>query len=390
MEFRKNRVPISRARAAAPLLSLLVVIPACSADVESDAMAATEDRVEDERPAEIVRDPVLVRVEPVKVAPIEHKLEVTATVESLDVVDVIPERAEPVLEILVEEGDRVEKDQPLALLRTDVCQLGLAEAQVRLQEARDDLAQSRRDYDRDQALAKDQDGNVPLITTRELETSAQNVVVKETAFEAAQVAVDRAQFDLNQCTLRSPIAGTITARDVSPGDYATVGQRAFQVTDLSAPKAIFFRPQRELAMLSPGQRLEATSEAMPGVTITGSIERVSPTIDARSGTVKVTAALDADNVTIPTGILVRIVLVLDRHEQALLIPKRALLYEGRRPYCFVARNGEAVRVEITPGFEDPDSLEALPGENCVLPEDQVVVVGADRLTTGDPVELAEE
>lgn len=336
------------------------------------------------------KEPVLVRTGPLERRAIERVLETTADVVSLDVVDVFPERTQPVVELLVEEGDQVEPGQVLARLRDDLERLALAEAEVRLREAENAQAKARADHARNEALmARSDSSPTSLISERDFETSKMTLLTAETTRESAAVALDRARFELGQTVIRAPIGGSVGLREISLGDTANPSQRAFQLVDDRRPKAIFYRPQRELAELRVGQTLTATCEALPGVAIQGRIERIAPTVDAASGTVKVTAALAAER-AIPIGVLARLRLVLDRHDDALLVPKKALLYEADRPYCFVVREERAVRVDLCGGFEEADCLEALPGgEQCLLAEDQVVLVGADRLADGDPVELAE-
>ena len=376
------------------VLTALLLAATLSSCLRSPA-AATEAKPEAaETPAEAAeeatREAVLVRARPVEQRTIVRTLEATANVESLDVVDVFPERTQPVLEILVEEGDEVAPGQVLARLRDKVEQLALAEMKVRLQEASDEWGQAKRDYERNKSLAEQAQGATRLISEREVEASQMAVVTAETAHKAAEVAVDRAEFDLSQCTITAPIAGTVSAREISLGDMANPAMRAFEIVDQSQPKAIFYRPQRELSELHVGQKLTATCEALPGAQITGAIERISPTVDADSGTVKVTAALvSPPGQPIPIGVLARLELELDRHVDALLVPKRALLFEGDRTSCFVVRDGAAVRVELAPGFEEPDFLEALPSPDGLRADDLVIVVGMDRLKDGDPVELAE-
>jgi membrane fusion protein (multidrug efflux system) len=334
------------------------------------------------------KEPVLVRVRPLARGPIEHRLEATANVESLDVVDVVSERAEPVARVQVEEGDQVAAGQALAELRADQVQLVLMEVAVRLNETRSQMQQAERDYQRNLRLWEEGGDSGRLIAEQTVETSRQVRDVAKTAHETAQVAHDRAKWDEARCTLRSPIAGTVTARDISVGDMAVIGQRAFQITDLSRPKVVFYRPQRELALLREQQRLVATSEALPGVQIRGLIERVSPIVDAATGTVKVVAALEPDGRVLPAGILMRLVVILERREGATLVPKEALLHEGGGAHVFVVREGVARRVEIEPGFEDAQHLEAL---GPALQEgDLLIVVGADRLADGDPVEVTGE
>jgi len=336
------------------------------------------------------RRATLVRVAPLEVRDIARRLETTATVESLDVVDVMPERSERVDAVHVEEGDRVEAGAMLASLRDDDARLAVAEAEVAVEQTRNAMEQAQRDHARNERLAESSlSSGRTLVSTSDLEASQQALDAATTSLHSAEVALSRAELALAQCVLRAPIAGTVTARDLSVGDMATVGVRAFQVVDLSRPKVVFYRPQRELPLLQVGQELVAESEALPAVVIRGQIERIAPMVDQATGTVKVVAALDAGETVLPPGVLVEIVLELDRHENALLVPKRALIFEGRMVSCFVVRDGIARRVAIEPGYEDGEVLEAV-GATDLHAGDVVVVVGADRLADGDPVERAAE
>jgi len=358
--------------------------PAAEA-AETDGQAAAEGASKD------AKESILVRVGAIEQRAVVRMLEATADVVSLDVVDVFPERTQPVVEMAVEEGDRVDRGQVLARLRDDLEQLAVSEAKVRLLEAENEYERAKTDHDRDVSLMESsKELETSLISEREFEATKMALVTATTARESAKVALDRAEYDLRQTLILAPIAGTVALRELSLGDMANPASRAFQLVDDSRPKAIFHRPQRELAVLEVGQELIASCEALPGAELRGRVERIAPTVDSESGTVKVTAALEADQ-PIPIGVLVKLELILDRHDDALMVPKKALLYEGEQTYCFVVRDGKAVRATIQCGFEEPDSMEALGGEDCLLrPDDQVVLVGADRLADGDPVELAED
>lgn len=347
-------------------------------DSNSPETPATEESTPRER----------VRVMPLLREDIQLALDAVANVESLDVVDVVPERAEPVHEILVEEGDEVQEGQVLARLRDRIAKLAVREAEVRVLEAENELARAERDHKRNLQLAEGPDG-ASLLSDRDLETSLTAKLAAETALESAQVALDQAQVDLDRCTLYSPITGTVTARELSVGDLTQVGTRAFEVTDLAHPRVIFYRPQSEIGRLKVGQKLTATSEAYPGLAIDGVIERVSPVVDSESGTVKVTATLSPlEGIPMPTGLLLRVRLVLDEHPQALLVPKRALIFEQDRVLVYAIRDGKAVEIELVPGFENPEYLEHL-GEG-LADDDVVVTVGQDRLEDGEEVEVLPE
>jgi membrane fusion protein, multidrug efflux system len=329
-----------------------------------------------------------VRTMPVERNTIELALDAVANVESLDVVDVMAERAEPVIEILVEEGDQVKKGQVIARLRDRVASLAVRDAEVRVREAENEYKRATRDNDRNKQLAVRPDGT-SLLSERDLENSEQAMLAAGTALESAQVALDQARLDFDRCTLLAPIDGTVTARDISLGDQTVVGQRAFQVADLARPRVIFYRPQGEIGQLKIGQLLVANSAALPPGGIKGQIERIAPVVDAQSGTVKVTAILNPSaEMTLPTGLLVRLRLVLDSHPDAILIPKRGVIYDDDRMLIFAVRDGKAVQVVLQPGFENPTHIEHLGDE--ITEADFIVTVGQDRLDDGEAVEVLAE
>ncbi len=321
---------------------------------------------------------------------VSKSLMAVADVISLDEVDVFPERTQPVIEIKVEEGDKVNKGQVLALLRNDVESLAVAEAEVRVTEAENEFQRSERDHQRNLSLMESEAvGATRLISQRELETSRQAVVTARTAWEAAKVSRDRSQLELQQTIMLAPIAGTVASREISLGDMANPSTRAFHLVDNSKPRAVFYRPQRELADLKVGQLFTASCEALPGRLLTGKIERIAPVVDVASGTVKITGALDTDRGEIPIGVLIRLELVLEVHPNALMVPKKAILFEGRELFAYVVRDGIAHKIRIDGGFEEVDSIEALASGDALEAGEQLVVVGADRLEDGDAVELAE-
>jgi len=351
-------------------------------DATDESSAVEVDEVNPEKEA------VLVRASSLTLGTVSKVLEARANVMSMDVVDLMPECAEPVIEVLVEEGDLVTAGQVLARLRDANAKLAVAEADVRLMETQQAMDQAQREFERDQKLMES-GGPTGVLSDRVFETSRQTRDASKTAHQTAVVARDKALLELAKCELISPISGTISVRDISVGDMATVGVRAFEITDQTNPKVVLYRPQRELIDLHIGQRLSATSDALPGYSVEGYIERIAPTVDLTTGTVKVTAALEPGERLIPIGILAKLVLVLDTHEDVLLIPKKALIHEGNQVYCYVVRDGHALRIDITQGFENEDMVEAAEGTDLTL-DDVVVVVGADRIGEGDPVELADE
>jgi membrane fusion protein, multidrug efflux system len=389
-----SKLPLNRYAWAGLLLPLLGSGISCGppeVDGAQESAAPAESNESgnaDESEANQSSSAKRVRVETILVDTIERSLEAVANIESLDVVDVLPERSEPIVRVLVEEGDRVSKGQVLAECRNRVAKLACEEARVRVTEATNEVTRTERDYLRNRQLADRPDGP-SLLSKRDLENSEQAQLTARTALQSAQVGLDQALLDLERCSLIAPIDGTVTLRDISTGDQTVIGQRAFQVADLDHPRVIFYRPQSEFGLLEVGQKLSATSEAFLGRTIHGSIERIAPIVDSESGTIKVTARLETEGQDpLPNGLLVRLRLVLESRVGAILVPKQALNFEGDTVYIFLVDNDVAKRFELETGLENPTHIQVMNAGFDA--EQQVVVVGQDSLADGDKVEILAE
>jgi RND family efflux transporter MFP subunit len=363
---------------------LLLAFAACARPADSTSPEQQESPPTPDAAAENAK---LVRTAEVGSGTAVNMLEVTSNVESLDIVDVMPEKSEPVVAIFVEEGDQVKAGQLLATLRSSQAQLSVNEAMVKVAESQIALAQAQREYERDKRLVGE-NGKTAVLSQRDLETRLQTYETAKTTLQAAELAQQTAELSLSQCNIVSPIDGTITIRDISIGDMAASGTRVFQVIDLSSPRVIMNRPQRELSALRVGQKLTATSDALPGMVINGEIERISPAVDLTTGTIKVTAKLNPEQ-QIPNGVLVRIDLTLDSHPNATMLDKRALLNEGDKIFAFVVKDGVASKVQVFQGFSSEDKIE-IDERTPINVGDLVVVVGADKLKNGDKITIAEE
>ena len=88
------------------------------------------------------------------------------------------------------------------------------------------------------------------------------------------------------------------------------------------------------------------------------------------------------------GMLLRVRIVTERHPDALVVPKRALLREGDSYFVFVAEGDRARKIQVEEGFSDDDDVEVLPiGDAPLVPGADIVVVDGD-LEDGDGIEAS--
>jgi RND family efflux transporter MFP subunit len=435
----ETRAPSTRPAAFARRLAAVAVVgltlAACSRSsaTEDPNVKSAESRTS------ALADRVRVRVENPSRDTIASYLETTCHVEAIREADLYTKATGVVRKLLCEEGDAVKDGQVLAVLDQVEVNINLKQAEIELEEsaraveeaelahdeaqkkeslATIDAAQAKRDYDRDAKLSTSGDeAGLRILAPKVVEASKLAWDRAENAWQVAQFAVRKAELAvkasetnktkaawavelakvrLADTEIKAPFAGVVSMRGVKVGETATTQTRVFRVTDLDNLQTVFHRPQRDLRVLGRGgQDVVATSEAVPldpdsnaPRVFEGHVERISPVVDPQSGSFKVTASLKNPGQWLRPGILVRVKVTLGRRENAFLIPKRARVLDGERPYVFVIRDGKTVRIPIDEGFSDDHRVEVRNvREDGLHADDQVVVVASVDLKEGIKVQL---
>jgi membrane fusion protein (multidrug efflux system) len=132
-------------------------------------------------------------------------------------------------------------------------------------------------------------------------------------------------------------------------------------------------------------------DALPGQGFTGTIDRVSPVVDAGSGTFRVTVAFAGDT-GLRAGMFGRVDVVYDRRNDVLTVPRSALLQDQGEAAVFTVRDNKAVRVPVQLGYVNGEVAEVREG----LREGEVVVTtgkvavreGSDLQVLNPPDEAA--
>src|SRR5690606_24600558 len=119
-------------------------------------------------------------------------------------------------------------------------------------------------------------------------------------------------------------------------------------------------PERELATLKTGLPVELQVDALPGKTFAGKVDRVSPVVDAGSGTFRVISQFTNDGQLQP-GMFGRLRIDYDRRANALVIPRAALMEDDAKPTVFVVRDGKAQRVSLETGHVEGAWVEVRKG-----------------------------
>lgn len=288
----------------------------------------------------------------------------TATLEPQAESQVVAKTSGVALEVLVEEGQTVRAGQPLVRLDADRARLQAAQsaAQLRKLEA---------NHERARQLAAQQ-----MVSANDLDQLRFDL-------ENARATNRLANLELAYTTVEAPISGVIASRDIKAGNFVQINSPIFRIVDSSRLEATLNVPEREIAKLKPGQVVELSADALPGKRFSGVVDRVSPVVDAGSGTFRVVAAFAGDGGLQP-GMFTRLSINYDQRADALVVPRAALLEDGGEPALYVVEDGKASRVTVELGYADGGWVEVRRG---VQAGDRVVVAGKAALREGSVVQV---
>ena len=202
------------------------------------------------------------------------------------------------------------------------------------------------------------------------------------------IALDRSRQQLADTEVRSPITGIVGERSVNRGATISANTRLFHVLDLDPLLAVIHIPAAGRQSLRAGQGVQI--QAAGGVQASGVIDRISPVVEAESGTVKVTVQLDGagtDAGALVPGSFVTVLVPTETRPNAVVVPKRAILLERDQSIVYRVQDGVAVRTPVTVGLSAQDLAEITSGLSA---GDTVVTVGHESLRDGAPVRAAGE
>lgn len=286
-----------------------------------------------------------------------------ATLSADEEAPILARVAGQVVEILVEEGDIVQKGQILARLDGNRLRLEMLQARANLEKM-------SREYDRLTHLHER--GLVSATTYEGLKYDR----------EALRAVYKLKRLKYSYTDIRATISGVVSSRDINVGTNIKIGETAFTVSDTSRLVSYLNIPQTELSKFSPGHEANITVDAMPEINFRATVARISPTIDPRSGTFRATVYVDNRNGDLAPGMFGRFTIAYEKHSNALVIPLEAIVREDSETVVYVVVDGAAVRRAIRPGIQSGGKVEILSGLDK---NDSIVVAGLSGLRDGSRV-----
>lgn len=145
------------------------------------------------------------------------------------------------------------------------------------------------------------------------------------AFVSAETQYTIAKRQLSDTKIVTPISGVVSNRSVDPGTMVQNGMTIANVVDISKLKVKVNVAEKDVFKLKNGDKVTITTEVYPGQTITGSVETISAKADeAHTYPVEIVVVNNGKN-PLKAGMFARIEFNSLKRDEALTIPRTAIL-----------------------------------------------------------------
>ena len=286
-------------------------------------------------------------------------------------VNITSSTTELITRVLFTDGQRVSAGTPLVELQAREEDAGIIEARAQ-------VAQAQRQFDRYKTLADR--GIAPRVTAEDAET----------ALATAQTSLTAAQARRGDRLIRAPFAGVLGLSSVTAGTLVNPGGIITTLDDIDVVRVDFPVPERYLGVLRAGTPIRATIDAYGDEVFGGRIALIDTRINEQTRAVTARAEIPNPGARIRPGMAVQVA-VEQGQRTAPAAPEAAVQYEGEGAFVYRIARGDrgstAQRVEVATGSVEGGFVEIVSGLNA---GDSIVGSGLNRIQPGAPVRVASQ
>ncbi len=359
---------------AVPLLTLLAGCGNGQAEADEQAEQAEQARTS------------AVRVETYVVEPVrfEDALQLTGTVEALDDATLSAQSAGTVVSI-AERGAFVPAGGTVARLDPAEARAAAAQAQAQVASAQAQATLAEDAYERQLPLYRDS-----IISAAEFEGVRAQRAQAQAALAQAQAALVQAEQRLSNTRVASPFAGAVEERFVEEGEQVSPGQQVARVVNTRRVKVTGGVPESYAGQIEQGTAVRLRFPAYGGLEAdTAAVTFVGSAIDPESRTFPIEIELSNPEQQLKPAMAVQLEVTREVIEDALVIPRSALLRDEEGLHAYVVAGADTAAVArlrtLTLG---PESTGRVVVRTGLEAGDRVVVSGQNNLSPGEPVEVA--
>ncbi len=358
-------------------MSLAICLTAAAMSSACKGSRADASR-SDEQPARNVKTAT------VTTGDLVETVEVIGELKGIDEVRVLPQVAERIRSIEVNEGDVVKAGATLVVLEGQLQNEAVRQADAAKEASMANRDALHDDVERVRALV-----NAGSASRQQLDGLEARLRAADAQVRQLEAALSQASTQRSRTLLRSPIAGTVAQINAQEGDLASPAVPILTVVRCDHVKAVLRVPERQFLKIELGMPVHLAPLARPDRGIDAKVSVLGPVIDRTSRTGLVEVDLDNTQAALVPGSAVRAVIEVARRKDIVLVPARAILFTPDtdttgEATAFVVNDGLAEQRTVHIGARQHDDFEIKDG---LKPEEQLIVVGAHLLRDKSPVKV---
>jgi len=255
----------------------------------------------------------------------------------------------------VDVGDPIKKGQLLAEIDDQDYKLDEAMAKTEINRIKALIHAQRLKSKRHHDLLKKKVSNQSFVDDVDAQLGA-----LKAEHASAQVKLQKAQRDIAQTRIISPIDGRVDETQVSKGDYVKIGAPLMRIGNLQWLKVRLPYPETLLSSLQTGLPVHLTSPSVPDITLKTTISEVRPSVTFGSRSAQIIVNVKNPGGWQPGATVVGEVRT-EQHKDAILLPEISVVLRPIGSVVYVISDDKAQQRIVTTGYRKNGQVEILSG-----------------------------
>jgi membrane fusion protein, multidrug efflux system len=294
---------------------------------------------------------VSVNVSPVLKMSINNSLQLTGYMEAYSEIDIAAEAQGTITSLNAVLGQEKSKGSIIGTIDDKLKKLAVQTASISVTKLKKDLERYNNLYTGGTA-------------TEQQLNDAQNL------YDNAEIQLEQAEKQLSDATIKSPISGIITKKQVEVGEYINIGGPIVTIVDISRLKIKLNVSEANVYQLKFNEKAIITTDVYPGVTFEGNISFISSQGDDSHNYPVEIVIPNNSKYPLKSGTFAKVMIKLPVASEALYIPRESLLGSITEASIYVAENNKAILKKIVVGNGNDKYIKVISGlkegENVIL------------------------
>jgi len=325
---------------------------------------------------------------------IESKLDFLGNITASQEVKVYSTVPTRIVNMKVDVGDAVKKNQILAIVDNEKIKQAVIQAEAGLEAARAQFKNIEAEWTRTQKLYE-----ANAISKSQFDALNAQREAARSSVKQAEAGLATMRNQMSDSYITAPISGVIASRLLEEGDQAAPAIPVFSIVKMNPVKIQIEIVENQIGLVKVGQKAHIKVESYPTVQFEGKIFKLNPTLNPITRTIGAEVLVENPEYKLKPGMFARVEIIIDKHEDVLVIPKYAILENTRLEYLggeitnsrvvvekfvFICQDTIALKRFIRTGIENGNRIEIIEGLDD---NEEIVIVGQHNLDDSSRVEI---